>query len=771
MLPDSISSPSERDHHQDERLRSCEIVMVSRNASALTTANTRHNWHNKKRMSQQNNYRIVNGSGSANHLCAKTIIRCTKGATRYHHYKNHRLTFKRLLPLLSMTLCFVVVAVLSVNNAQRTQAEAAELSTGGGGGGGMASRVASKLQSGGVRLARKFELATSSGQINKWLVHQVAPAMANKLVNNVLQAPKSTSSASSGDSSSSSNKKSAIDTQALADKIVDKLADSIKKRKKQADISASSISTGATNKNQIDSNSNEANESVVGEGSIKTDPAKSKSSSNRRGKSLVSDTVHQAVQNLFSKDQRILFGRTIEKSKLPLRHNAGNLLHHNSSNNWLMVKEPVYDQNLFVSTDSSKLDENPVVLRAEHGHNLTTTDSSIVQHNGGQNISPLISSLMSNTATNQIGNKLLQKHRLQQKYVHTNRHNQQQLAPKPWPAPNSHNRRHQQQSPYSLPVTSDMNIVQAPSSPAPPPVSSTSTTSTTTTTTTNSPTSVPAVFSYPPQDLVIQLGSNKFKINNRHQFPSSSVPLSSSSWYSSNRNHQQNNNHRYQHHHPSTTSTSTTTTTTTTTTTPEPPTYPPMTEPMDSLDIDQQTSAPSSQILSSVAQSALEALAQSASQNSDESTIYNPFSNSSYGTQISPTASPSTRGHSSSGESLKSIKGASPSTTTARQSVISAEAIPTALGAPLYHLTRANFTVTSIMAPPPRRNGASPAARLAAQYFQKGLNNLSSNIFGRQSKGWARRLGLSSVLLSGLLYGAAILANPGAPLPTNGFEG
>lgn len=75
------------------------------------------------------------------------------------------------------------------------------------------------------------------------------------------------------------------------------------------------------------------------------------------------------------------------------------------------------------------------------------------------------------------------------------------------------------------------------------------------------------------------------------------------------------------------------------------------------------------------------------------------------------------------------------------------------------------------MGPPPRRSGASPAAKAAAQYLQKGLNSLSSTIFGRQSKNWARRLGLSSVLLSGLLYGAAILANPGAPLPANGLEG
>lgn len=75
------------------------------------------------------------------------------------------------------------------------------------------------------------------------------------------------------------------------------------------------------------------------------------------------------------------------------------------------------------------------------------------------------------------------------------------------------------------------------------------------------------------------------------------------------------------------------------------------------------------------------------------------------------------------------------------------------------------------MAPPPRRSGgASPAAKAVAQYLQKGVTNLSSTIFGRQSKTWARRLGLSSVLLSGLLYGAAVLANPGAPLPTNGLE-
>lgn len=745
--------------------------MDSSDASVLYGNTTTDNQPSAS-MRPQNNCRKIDNSTSAGHSCVKTIVPRTKPSIRYHPCRNHRNTFKRLMPLLSMSLCLVVIilSASSPDGAHRTQAEAAELSTGAG----VASRVASKLQTGGARLARKLELAKSSGQINDWLVHQVAPAMANKLINNVLQAPKSPikSSTSSGDSSS---KKSAIDTQALADKIVDKLADSIKKRKKQANASHSAA-TASASAEEMQVADHEG--PTPGEEPVKAEPAKSKGS-NRKGKSLVSDSVHQVVQNLFSKDQRTLFGRTIEKSKFPMRHNSGHQA-HNSSNNWLMVKEPVYDQNLFVSTDSSKLDENPVVLRAEHGHNLTTTDSTI-QHdqpyNGGQNLSPLISSLMSNPSTNQIGNKLLQKHRLQQKYVHTNRHNQQQLSPKPWPAPNPHNRR-QQQSPYSLPVTSDMNIVQAPSSPAPPPVSSTSTT-TTTTTTTLSPvaTNAPTSFSYPPAELVIQLGANKFKINNRHQFPSSTVPISASSWYSSNRNHQQpqntyshaNNNHRYQHHHPSTTSTSTTTTTTTTTTTPEPPTDPPMTESMES-DIDQQTSAPVSQILSSVAQSALESLTQSGSQNSDESTIYNNFSNSSYGAQTPPTAAPSNRGHSS-GESLKAIKGASPSTTTARQSVISAEAIPTALGAPLYHLTRANFTVTSIMAPPPRRTGPSPAAKLAAQYFQKGLNNLSSNIFGRQSKNWARKLGLSSVLLSGLLYGAAILANPGAPLPTNGFEG
>lgn len=654
------------------------------------------------------------------------------------------------------------------------------------------SQAAGLLQGikGAGRLAQKLDLAKSSGQLGEWMVQQVAPAVATKLIDNVLHTPGGGPKKKSAKSSDSV----AIDTQALADKIVDKLADSIKKKK------------------QLRQKAPEQQPAVVSDDAPASPAATQTKGHSRRGKSLVSDSVHQVVQNLFAKDNRKLFGRAMEKSKLPFRltnlHNQNQQQHqqqqhnnYNQSNSWMRVTEPVYDQHLFVSTDSSQLDENPVVLRAEHGHNLTTIspppshqDQYInQQQQQQQNLSPLISSLMTSSATNQMGQKLLQKHRLQQKYVHTNRHQQQHLSPKPvYPSTSSGRRPFpaHTQSPYSLSVTSDMNIVQAPSSPPPPPQtqppvttpSTTTTTSTTTMGTTTNPSNLVAPFSFVPHlatsagnpATVMQLGPNKFKFNNRHQQPPNSVTLAGapSSWYSSNRQHPYHmpTNQHHRHHHnqqsptaASTTST-TTTTTTTSTTTPEPPlpqTEPAMTESLEPLmDLDQQSSG------SSILGAAFESLANQASQSSSLSdNEYGYSSNSSsYGSSSSSSGS-----RSNASSSTGSIKAASPSTTTARHSVISAEAIPTALGAPLYHLTRANFTATSLMDPPPRRVGQSPATKMAVQYFQKGLNTLSTNIFSRQNKNLARRLGLGS-LLFGLLYGAAVLSSPGLPLPASGLE-
>lgn len=607
---------------------------------------------------------------------------------------------------------------------------------------------------------RKLDLAKSGNQIGDWLVHQVAPVVATKLIDNVLSTPTGSKKAAKSVKEADSQP-ATIDTHALADKIVDKLADSIKRRKQQQAASTPADTTTAERSMKS---------------TTKHDESASPKQSNRRGKSLVSDSVQQVMQNLFSKDQRTFFGRAMEKhSKLQAPHRSSS----SSPNSWHMIKEPSYEPHLFVSTDSSQLDENPVVLRAEHGYNATSTASPPVIHHAYQ----------PNRQHQQVSSNH-QKQRLQQKYVHTNRHQQQQLAPKPWQGHNNNQRVRQpgQQSPYSLSVVSDMNIVQAPSSPAPPPITTTPATTTTststlppTTTTTTTTTSMPPPQFVPqhhhhnqhhPHHQVTHVGSNKFKINNRHQHPVSSVAISPSSWYSSNNHHDRyhnNNHHRYPL--PSST-TSTTTTTTTTTTTPEPP--PPQTDPNEMMasDLDQQTSAPLvSSILSSVAQSAFDSLGGSSSSSSgqmdsDYGSSYQQIAQNSSSSQYGSASSSASSSPSTSG-----TKGASPSTTTARHSVISAEAIPTALGAPLYHLTRANFTTTSIMGPPPRRSGpASPAAKVMAQYLQKGVNSLSSTIFGRQSKTWARRLGLSSVLLSGLLYGAAVLANPGAPLPTNGLQ-
>lgn len=647
------------------------------------------------------------------------------------------------LVLISATLILITIIAPSWTDASGSM------------GNKLASRVAEKLQLSGTNLARKFELATSNDQINKWLVRQVAPAVAGKLIDSVLQTPKSAKKSAKSNDDSSSSKSTAIDTQALADKIVDKLADSVKKRK-----SSPEHSTGI------------AGEQETG--------GSQRASSNRKGKSLVGDLMQQGMQNLLSRDNRNLFGRAMERSKLPFRGASFSSSYssspvHNSSA-WVAPREPQYESPVYASTENNHLlDENPVILRAEHGHNLTTMTTPVNEHHM-QNLSPLISSLMSNTAgSNQINNGPAQKHRTQQKYVHSNRH-QQQPGPKPLLA---NQRRHQQQSPYSLSVTSDVNVVQAPSSPAPPPLVAVTTLPSTTTS--SSTMLIPFAFSQTGNrhsqsasvsaPTIQQLGLNKFKVNTRQQQQqAAAAPFQYGSSRNSAHNQQaQVSNRRYQHHHPSTTSTtSTTTTTTSTTTTPEPSTENPLTDTLESLlDLDQQTSSPVSSILNSVAQSALDSftsLSSNMASDDNTNTIYTP-------THSNSTSQSSQRSHSSTSSSSGSIKSASPSTTSARHSIISAEAIPTALGAPLYHLTRANFTATSIMAPPPRRSSASPATKMAVQYLQKGLTNLSSNIFSRQSKNWARRLGLSSVLLSSLLYGAAILANPGAPLPTSGLQG
>lgn len=595
----------------------------------------------------------------------------------------------------------------------------------------VSQRVGRILANGGSRLARTIESsAKAGGQLNDWLMHQVAPVMATKLIDNILQVP--------GKSKKSSDSSQAIDTHALADKIVDKVADSIKKRRASGatELSVSkSIDTAKAQDNLIQTDDS-ANEKEADSHELMDDEksgAKNRNSkgSNRRGKSLVGDSVHQVMQNLLSKDpSRNLFARAMEKSRNPLRNHHGS----QSSQPWLasnIMKQVEattaatppnqHDQQFFsVSTDRSQLlDENPVILRDVHGHNNFSSNSGI------------------RLQVIQSRNKLQQN-----KYVHTNRHQQPQgLAPKPWTTNNhglSSNRRSpQHQSPYSYPVTSDINIVQA-SSPAPLPEEQPQLQPiTTTTSTTTTPASIHLSSSqFVPQNNIHQqfASSHKFKLSNSRHQPASS-------W---------NRGSYHPNRQPSTTSTTTTTTTTTTTEPPPPPTES-LTEAMESiLDLDQNTSSPVSSILSSVAQSSFDALNQIGSESMSSNSESTIPSSASLG------SSNRTRGYSGS---------------TARHSITTNDAIPTALGAPLYHLSRANFTVTSIMTPPPRRASSSPVASVAVQYLQKGLKSLSSTIFSRQNKNWARRLGLSSVFLSGLLYGASVLANPGAPMPTNGLEG
>ena len=598
------------------------------------------------------------------------------------------------------------------------------------------------------------KLGATGQLVGDWLVHKVAPAVATKLISNVLPTKAAPPTSSSSSSASSANQ--IVDTQALADKIVDRLADGIRRRKSMASHSSQDRQSAAPK--------------VAADTSSQSDKP-IKAQSKRQGKSLVGDSVSQMVQSLFAKqDQRTFLGRAVNTRHLlhSSQHRPSaaaapppppQAVQHLQAIGWQNYGETSHSAGAesgggATSAAASQLDENPVVLRAEHGHNLTTASSN---------------SQAASLANQQQQMYLVQQQQQREMLRARQRLKlQQQLANRQ----NSTAGRHQmsgrrpggQQSPYSLPtVTSDMNIVQATSSQAPPQTFVPTTVASTTTSTTQ-PTTTAAYYQPPAQQQQHQFSQvnsqNKFKFNNRHQ--QSTVVIPPSTWHTNTGNRYVAAHQRFQpqQQSPTTSTTTSTTTTTTTTTTPEPP---PQTEPIDAALVDMEP-----QTMASIMSNALASLGSAAlsSQLDSGDTGYSyqaPHSQQ----QLNLTASSSSSSSPPPPPPTKS--------TSARHSVISAEAIPTALAAPLYHQTHKNFTAVSIMGPTePLRRGssaiASPAAKAMAHYLQKGVTSLSSTIFSRQSKTWARRLGLSSVLLSGLLYGAAVLANPTGPLPTNGME-
>lgn len=702
-------------------------------------------------------------------------------------------------------------------------------------------------------LQRKLESVAKTG--GDWLVREVAPAVIKSVIRN-----------GRSDGIAEAAKTGVVDvvnSQAIANTIVDSVAKSVKARRVQRKLQNKQLKQISDDDDNPSAEDNQTKKSVgieadkfsLGVSAVANQP------SSRRGKSLVTDGL-QAAHSLLSssQDRPSIFGRAIEKRDKLLKtmtnslhnsfqqhnqqqhnqqhsqqqqqqqtatsaHSAINSQNANSqqrsngqyaasqqqqpqqvqnASNWF--KDFVDPGSIFTSTSNidtnSLLDDNPLVIRAEHSLNQTSTDQY------DKSLSPIISNLMAPQAANtiqqsqtsnsdQTRTRLSQKQRHQQKIAASNRYQAQQQQQQPQPqqpqaqqqpqlqqqpqqqqlqrlwqqqqikpvaasvitSQNQSSGSKRQSSPYSIQPTSDISIVRAPSSPSPlstfgnlipqaTTVATPPTIITSTTMTNQSPYQQHNSFS------IGTTNGNNNNIN-RHKLSNGRpiFPVSQSSTLWQPQNQQQRRFQSYQQQQPSTTST----TTTTTTTTPEPQTEPPIVDTMDSLsvELDQQTTPPASSLIASVVGSALESFSSSAADTEQPSENY----------QSSPIQTNTLTSNSTVGP--KSLSQG----TTARHSILSNDAIPTALSAPLYHLTRANYTVTSIMGPPPRRSSVlSPSAKAAVKYLQKSLNNLPANIFSRANKSWARRFGLGSVLLSGLIYSAAVLANPGAPLPTTGLE-